>query len=95
MTHTETELKQQRWMDWAIDRWLELDKSSQEARELFKQIRLEQWRHLIRGRPRRLYRSDVLRRVDPNLIRQRIWLQARRQLRRMQLASVQHRGRNE
>lgn len=88
MTRTETELKQQRWMDWAMDRWLELKPDSQEARELLNQIMLEQWRHMIRGRPRRLFRSDVLRRVDPTVIRNRIWLQARRQLRRMQLKSV-------
>lgn len=83
MTHTERDLASQRWMDWAIDRWLELDAGSTEAAQLLHAIFREQRRRILQGEPRRLVQRDVLMRLDPARIRERIWRRARRATRRV------------
>lgn len=80
---TKTALAEERWMDWATDRWLELPPDSDEARQMLKAIFKEQRRRMLHGEPRRLVQRDILKRLDPRLIRERIWKRARRALRDM------------
>lgn len=81
MTHTQQAMANERWMDWAVDRWISMDSSTPEAEMLLRAIFREQRRRILQGEPRRLVQRDVLKRLDPQLIRNRIWLRARRALR--------------
>lgn len=83
MSHTEQEMADQRWMDWAIDRWLSMDAASPDAGNLLRAIFREQRRRILQGEPRRIVQRDVLMRLDPQMIRNRIWRRARRSLRRV------------
>lgn len=69
------------WLEWATDRWLSLDATSGQARDLLREIFREQGRRWLRRDPRRLRRIDVLRRRDPETLRTLIWLRSRKMLR--------------
>jgi hypothetical protein len=83
VTQTERDLGNQRWMDWAVDRWLEMAPGSPEAETMIRAIMREQRRRILQGEPRKLVQRGVLMRLDPQRIRNRIWLRARRALRRV------------
>jgi hypothetical protein len=69
------------WIDWATDRWLDLDPKSPEASALLNEIFRENARLRLRRAPRRLRRRDVLQRRDPETLRTMIWLRTRKMLR--------------
>jgi hypothetical protein len=69
------------WLEWATDRWLELDSGSPEAGELLSEIFRENGRRWLRRDPRRLRRRDVLRRRDAQTLRDLIWMRNRKMLR--------------
>lgn len=66
------------WMDWAIDRWLSLDTSSEQARRLLDEIFRENARRLFRREPRRLRSRDIAYRRDIETLRTAIWHRTRK-----------------
>jgi hypothetical protein len=69
------------WIDWAIDRWLDLDPTSEQARRLLGEIWAENARRLLRRKPRRLRSRDILYRRDVETVRTAIWHRTRKMLR--------------
>lgn len=69
------------WLDWATDRWLDLDPDSPQARELLREIFRESARQMLRRAPRRLRHRDMLQRRDPETLRNMIWRRNRKMLR--------------
>lgn len=69
------------WLDWAVDRWLDMEPTSPQARELLTEIFRENAKRLVRRAPRKLRSRDVLYRRDPQTLRNAIWHRTRKALR--------------